>query len=211
MRVLIVAAGVLALTACNPSTTPPPPPVDEAQQADDDQPLILSCGTFANLTGASLATTYGAENVSEATLPGPEGQSYMATVLFPNDPTRRLEITWQDPATKLVPSSLSVSGENSIWSGPHSLTIGAPLADIEAANGKAFALWGFGWDYGGWVSNWNDGAFAPVSGCTTRVRFDPSASATSAQGDAEFQSDDEAVRRAAAHVAEFGISYATPQ
>jgi len=202
------AAASLALTAaaCNePAAT-----TAQEQQAQPEpaQTLALTCEAFANLTGASLTATYGAENITTQTLPGPEGESYTATVLFPSDPMRTLEIVWADPDAQLHPASISVSQAASIWIGAHDLSIGDTIADVEDANGRPFQLWGFGWDYGGWVSDWKGGAFAPASRCHTRVRFDPRTDpGIGASGDGEFSSNEPAIRAADPVVSELGVMF----
>ncbi|MGH6952207.1 MAG: hypothetical protein ACREH4_15195, partial [Vitreimonas sp.] len=96
--------------------------------------------------------------------------------------------------------------------GPHDLSIGDALAEIETANGRPFQLWGFGWDYGGWASDWQGGALASADGCTVRVRFQARSNANAhAIGEAAFMSDDPAVRAADAAVTEFGLMYSSPQ
>jgi hypothetical protein len=102
---------------------------------------------------------------------------------------------------------VSVSGEGSLWRGPHNIAIGDDLAQIETSNGRAFTLWGFGWDYGGWVSDWQGGAFAPTQGCAVRVRFQAGNDGANAQGDSEFASDSAPMRRAAPRVSEFGLRF----
>jgi hypothetical protein len=200
------AVALFTLAACNPSSNAPAPGPEEAAQE-----LVLSCTAFQYASAAALSASYGPENLAEETLTGAEGESYAATVLYPNDPSRRLEIVWQDPETRVRPASISISGEASAWVGPNSLSLGQALADVETANGRPFMLWGFGWDYGGWVSEWNGGAFAPAEGCVTRVRFNPTGDQEGAQGDSAFASDSAGVRRAAPRVSEFGLSYPSPQ
>ena len=203
---ILGAAALLALmaAACNqPAAT-----TTVAQPEDEAATLALTCDAFADLTGASLATTYGAENITTQTLPGPEGESYTATVLYPNDPTRTLVIVWADPETQLRPASISAREAPSIWTGAHDLSVGDTIAAVETANGHPFQLWGFGWDYGGWVSDWKDGAFADVNGCRTRVRFDPRVDpGAAASGDGEFSSDAPAIRAADPVVSEFGVVF----
>lgn len=203
-----VALLALMAAACNqPAATTA---AEQQAQPDDEaaRTLALTCEAFADLTGASLAATYGAENITTQTLPGPEGESYTATVLFPSDPTRTLEIVWADPETQLRPASISAGHAASTWIGPRDLSIGDAIADVEAANGRVFQLWGFGWDYGGWVSDWKGGALADVSGCRTRVRFDPRTDpGVGASGDGEFSSNDSAIRAADPVVSEFGVMF----
>jgi hypothetical protein len=200
-RLAVLAA--LALAACGQ-------PAPQRDAAPDGR-LSLTCEAFAEATGASLAAAYGAANVVEQTLPGVEGESYAATVIYPNDPARRVEIVWTDPAARRGAASVIAAGANSLWVGPHQLSIGDALADVERANGRPFQLWGFGWDYGGWVSDWQGGAFAPVNGCTVRARFTPRAGANSAFSDSAFMSDDAAVRAANASVSEFGLMFQSSQ
>jgi hypothetical protein len=82
---------------------------------------------------------------------------------------------------------------------------------VEQLNGRPFKLWGFGWDYGGWISDWNGGAFQPADGCMTRVRFEPGAENVNAQGDGEFQSDSDAMRAASPRVVTFALVFPTAQ
>jgi hypothetical protein len=202
------AIALLALAACDPVTSNSDPAAPGAAPPEE---LDLSCLAFADASEASLQAAYGPDNIVEQTLPGPEGESYVATVLYPNDPQRRLEIVWADDAAKTRPASLSVSGANSVWTGPNGLSIADDLARVEQLNGRPFKLWGFGWDYGGWVSDWSGGAFAPANGCMMRVRFEPGTETTTATGDGEFQSDDARMRNAAARVSEFGVVFVTPE
>jgi hypothetical protein len=205
-RLLFAAAAALMLTACGRNGGA------DAPQAGPNGALPLTCDAFASVSAASLASSYGAANVVEQTLPGVEGESYLATIVYPNDPARRLEIVWRDNATKDAPTSVIANTPGSLWTGPHDLGVGDPLDSTERANGQPFQLWGFGWDYGGWVSDWNGGAFATADGCNLRVRFQPrSASNTSAMGDGAFMSNDPAVRAADAVVSEIGLLYTTPQ
>jgi hypothetical protein len=199
MRTVLFAAFVL-LSACGPSPAP------QSGDATENAQLSLICDAFAHVSHEALASAYGGDNLSEETLPGPEGESYAATVLYPGDTARRLEIVWRD-AAQTAPASVLVSGGGSLWRGPHNIAIGDDLAQIEASNGRAFTLWGFGWDYGGWVSDWQGGAFAPTQGCAVRVGFEAGNDGADAQGDREFASDSAPMRRAAPRVAEFGLRF----
>jgi hypothetical protein len=200
------AVALLALAACDPATT-----TQETQAAAPDGALDLSCTAFAEMSEAALRAAYGEGNLVEQTLPGAEGESYTATVLYADDPTRRLEIVWEDDATKMRPANVSVSGDASVWTGPNGLSIGDELAQIEQMNGRPFKLWGFGWDYGGWVSDWNGGALAPHDGCITRVRFEATAESNNAQGDREFLSDSAEIRGANPKVVAFALVFPTPE
>lgn len=201
-RSSLAALLAIALAACGQQTTPPP-----AATASDA--FTLSCATFATLTPATLAERFGAENVSTQTLPGAEGESYEATLVYADDPTRRLELTWNEDHSALA--TVTVGGATTQWRGAEGYTIGTPIADIERINVMPFKLWGFDWDYGGWVSDWKVGTFTLTPGCTTRIRFEPrNNSNTSASGDSEFDSNGPAMRDADPVVATFGLMFSTP-
>lgn len=48
-----------------------------------------------------------------------------ATIVFPHDPTRRLEVHWRDPARRERPSLLRVRGQASVWRLPTGMTLGS--------------------------------------------------------------------------------------
>lgn len=200
-RAFLVAAAALVLASCGQQS---------ARDVAVDEDLSLTCARFAGMSLDAVRATYGAENVVEQTLPGVEGESYVATVLFPNDPARRLEIVWRDSG-KTAPASVIATGAGSLWVGPQGLSVGDAIGDIERANGRPFQLWGFGWDYGGWVSDWQGGAFAAADGCNVRARFQARSNPGAASGDAAFMSNDAAVRSADPAVSEFGLMFSAPQ
>ncbi|MBX3510435.1 MAG: hypothetical protein KF700_04485 [Hyphomonadaceae bacterium] len=189
----------IALAACGEA--------DQSQRAQAPAPFLdLVCGAFADASAASLAGEYGAANIALETLQGPEGETYVASVLYPADPARRLEIVWRD-AARSTPATVMVRGE-SAWVGDNGLRVGDSLERVQELNGAVFSLWGFQWDYGGWVSEWNGGQFAPHDGCMTRVRFEARAQNPRALGDREFSSEDATMRGADPVVAAFGLAFA---
>ncbi len=194
-----VLAMAFTLAACGPVAT----------TVTSTPPMEMSCAAFANATAESLTQRFGAANIADQTLDGPEGMKYQATVIFPNDPSRRIEVQWADLEHRTTPTFVSVNGEHSQWIGPHGLALGQTLAEVEQRNGKPFAVYGFDWDYGGTVSNWKGGAFAPDNGCLTQAAFRATASNyDSAIGDQEFQSDGAAIRSAAPRLAQMSVSFA---
>lgn len=211
MRAWVLAAACV-VAAC---TGESPSALDSAQNASDqsDGPAeghVLSCEDFASLTRAALAERFGAENLSVQTLPGAEGDIYEATVLFDNDPVNRIEIVWNESGDG--PSSISVTDAGTQWRGSEGYTIGTSLADVEGMNGRVFQLYGFGWDYGGWASNWNGGALHYAPTCRAQMRFDPrGAEDVNAMGDREFHSSDSAIRAADPVISSFGLVFPTPQ
>lgn len=203
---LRITVSVLAvvLSACGQGAPPP------ATSANTEAPAFtLTCADFAELTPATLAERFGAENVTTQTLPGAEGESYEATLVYANDPTRRLEISWNEDKSAIASATIGDPGTQ--WRGAEGYTIGTPIGDIERLNVMPFKLWGFDWDYGGWVSDWNAGTFSQstVPGCTVRMRFEPRSqtNTSSASGDSEFSSNDPAMRAADPVVGSFGLLF----
>jgi hypothetical protein len=186
-----------------------------ATSAPTSAPFELSCAAFANATGASLEQRYGAANVAQQNIPGAEGEEAPGTVLFANDPSRRVEIFWNDTPGRTSPASITISGtegQRSQWTGPHNLTLGESMTDVEHANGGAFMLYGFEWDYGGTVTDWRGGALAPQDNCHVHVGFQPTGDAGRAAGDTAFRSDSAEMRATNPYVSIIGVSFVgTPQ
>ena len=120
-----------------------------------------------------LATVFGAQNVAWDDVDGPEGSKLKATVLFPNDPKRRLEVVWTKPDARTDTQLIAINGQ-STWAAPKGLKLGMTLAAVEKLNGKPFRLTGFEKDTGGTVQSWDAGALAELpGGCKVSLRFEP--------------------------------------
>ncbi|MEI9906086.1 MAG: hypothetical protein WDN06_20890 [Asticcacaulis sp.] len=84
----------------------------------------------------------------------------------------RLEVTFWDDAMEHV-SSVAPGNAATAWTGPAGLHLGSTVADVQTANGKAFSVAGFGWDYGGYVTDLKGGSLTGLpGGCTLQLRFD---------------------------------------
>ncbi len=181
-----------------------------AQEPAAPPPLLLTCDGFArDATGESLARIYGATNVTDEQRPGPEGgPTIPITVLYAANPAQRLEITWHDAAARARPAELSISGDASDWNGPAGIKLHQAMTNTQRANGRPFTVTGFGWDYGGRVTDWQGGALAPENGCTTGVVFRPTVDTQEALGDGAFSSDSPEMRAAIPRVAQITIGFA---
>lgn len=172
---------------------------------------ILSCvGPFAeNATVADLEAAFGPANVVRADVYVGEGFSEPGTVVFPDDPARRIEILWDDPKAQSGPASVLLS-EGSTWrvavADGLTIGIGDTLEDLEHVNGAPFSLQGFGWDYGGYAFGFESGRIGTVpGGCLAQPRLDMSRTADPdaalpVSGDQVLSSDDPAVRAVAPFV-----------
>lgn len=174
----------------------------------------LSCdGPFAKeASHASLVEAFGPENAVMQQVAGAEGETTMATVLFPNDPKRRLEVFWTDEAAHSGPT-IVIGREAKAWSFGE-IAIGTKMAEIEAMNGGPFKLFGFDWDYGGRSSDWQGGKLSkPLEGgCRVSFGFSYPENAddqfvSKVVGDSEFSSDNPNMRKIEPFVTEIMITY----
>jgi len=200
-----------------PAAVKPPPaavnsdpdenPVATAKPAAPAKPAeparVVACsGAFAKNSGhLRLAQAYGVHNVEFTEVSGDDGSTLMASVLFPTDPKRRLEVLWDDDTQRTGTRMVVIDGQ-STWTAYKGIHLGLPLAALEKANGKPFKLMGF--EKGGMaiVSDWNGGALGLLTdGCKVGVQFkpDPKAAAGTLEAagrDKEFASTDPAIRAA---------------
>jgi hypothetical protein len=198
------------LIAATPEASGPMENVAEAGAAD--VAFVLGCGApfTPDATPATLAAAFGRDNVVPETIDGPEGEQLNVTAIFPNDPERRIEVTFANEEERTGLTSVTVRDHASKWKARGGYTFGDGIEAVEAANGGPFAISGFAWDYGGYVSDWKDGLLGGKGVCRTTVRFVPAGAGIpdSIVGDGiSLLSSDPAVRAVAPTVSLFGISY----
>jgi len=243
LRAILVVALACALLGCDPnpkarSAVAPPHPTTGAgtglaqapttsaappDVADDATavPADLSDPATFRLPGAlSAATTehwlrqrFGDANVRVADVPGGEGETARGIVLFPDDPTRRAYLYFQDADNLRGLSLFRVVDEGSRWRLGDDIGIGTPLSKLVAMNGKPLTFSGFDWDYGGAIGDWNGGRLQPADADARRplirLRHGEAAQGTYPMGDAMFSSDDPRYPRLReiAFVGEIGVSF----
>ena len=113
---------------------------------------------------SDLAAAYGAAQVRPAEVPLGEGETAPGSEVFGDDSLRHFLVTWKDSLARRMPDQVHLSGDSTRWRGPHGVSLGVSLHQLEDINGRAFSLFGFGWDYGGTVSSWEGGLLAPLEG-----------------------------------------------
>lgn len=194
--------------APEPSQDQPPP-----ARAAESARAVACTGAFAKTSShLALATRYGSQNVTFTEVDGPDGTKLMASVLYPSDPKRRLEVLWQNEAARSGTSLVAINGQ-STWSAPKGLRLGMPLATLEKLNGKPFKLSGLDKDNVGTVTDWQSGALAKLSGgCKVGIRLSPdpktpAEARSEVAGDKEFLSNDASVKALKPKIAEILIGY----
>jgi hypothetical protein len=191
----------------------PPATAPASKHAEPLRAVICGAGVFGKDTShIKLAEMFEAQNIAYTEVDGPQGSKLMASVIYPKDPTKRLEVLWQNDATRSDLAVISINGQ-STWIAPKGLKLGMPLAALEKLNGKPFKLAGFDWDDGGSVRDWMGGALAALpGGCVVGMKLGPDQK-TSAEirgqvaGDKDFMSSDPLVRAAKPTIEEITIGY----
>ena len=119
-------------------------------------------------TELDLKQAYGEANVKDYDVDTGEGTFEKGTALFPDDPTKRIEILWLDSEAKRRPSYLYLRGvAPSVWKTKEGITLGTTLQELERLNLGPFRLLGFGHDGSGAVVSWGKGRLEGVFGSFT--------------------------------------------
>jgi hypothetical protein len=175
---------------------------------------VVACsGTFAKDSSAvELATAFNSKNVTFADVEAADGTKVPASILFPNDPKRRLEVWWSD-RTHRSDIHLIVIGGQSTWTAPDGLRLGQTLEQVEKINHKAFKLKGFDKDHIATVSNWDGGELATLAGnCSAGLSLRADAKTSTEKigaisADKEYSSSDPAIRATKPTITEILIGY----
>ena len=192
-----------------PEDAPKPAPKPRVAAAPAN---AVTCGGVFNkdATHLKLAIKYDSRNIVFGEVDGPDGSKIKATVLYPNESKRRLEVIWNNDAARADLSLVVINGQSQ-WSAPKGLKLGTPLAALEKANGRPFKLSGF--DAGGNASvlGWEGGALMSLpGGCKVGVRLTSDAPAESREavsGEKELLSNDAKLKAIKPKVAEILIGY----
>ena len=182
--------------------------------------VITPQGHFGDITPTTtrkdLVRLFGAPNVKDGDITVEEGQTLKATIVFPNNPAKRVEIIWQEKGSK-TPQTIRISGDASKWHLANGLTLNTPLVNVEKYNQHPFKLYGFEWDYGGYVTDWQHGKMENFHSKHTHLmlRFSPAASydglsekeMKSVSGDGEFFSSNPALRKMNPRISQIIFSF----
>jgi hypothetical protein len=191
------------------AAAPKPKPKPAAAPAH----VVACSGPFAkDSTHLKLAMRFDSRNITFGEVDGPDGSKIKASILFPGDPRRRLEVLWNNDAARTDVSVIAING-HSQWTAPKGLRLGTNIAALEKANGRPFKLTGFGADGSASVVGWEGGALSTLpGGCKVGIRLgadkkSPEAARKELAADKEFLSNDAKVRAIKPAILEILIGY----
>lgn len=174
---------------------------------------VACSGTFGkDSSHLKLAMTFDSKNITFTDVEANNGTKVPASVLFPNDPKRRLEVWWSNPAARSGTYLIVINGK-STWSAPGGLRLGLTLQQLEKLNQKPFKLKGFDKDSVTTVSDWGDGVLASLpGGCKSGVSLHadskaPADAVSALSPDKDYSSDDPEMRAVKPTVSEILIGY----
>lgn len=196
--------------AAAPTTSNPPAAAGMPATGD-----YLLPGTFGRHTDrAALEQRFGAANVRVGEVPGAEGETFRGIVLFPEDPSRRAYLYFEDEQALRGLATVGVLDTPSRWQLDNGVHTGMPLAELVALNGRPIEFTGFDWDYGGAISDWRGGHLQPAKdapvGRSVRLGHADAEGDAYPMGDATFASDDPRYPQLGriARVEEIGVHFA---
>ena len=205
----------LLVAGCGGPTPAEKTPIERAAFEDWKIEPGLRIGAL-NRFGSELdlARAYGSRNLRDSSVALGEGETAPGTLLYPDDPQRRVEIIWSDPGAKRAPRRVVLRGDRSRWMLPRQISLGTSLADLESANGRPFRLSGFAWDYAGAVTSWEGGALdslLPGVRLYLEPRIEDRAGAPyrHVQGDHEFPSDNRDMRALEPRIYQIFVDFGT--
>jgi hypothetical protein len=174
----------------------------------------VACGGIFSKDSSHLrlAMAFDSRNITFTDVTATGGTKVEASVIFPNDPKRRLEVWWANPAARSQTYLIVINGK-STWAGPGGMKLGLTLEQLEKLNHKPFKLKGFDQDGVASISDWDGGALSTLpGGCKSGVslRADPKADASAVSAltaDKEYASNDPEVRAVKPTVSELLIGY----
>jgi hypothetical protein len=130
----------------------------------------------ASTTRADLNRVFGKENVEDRSLDVNEGPE-AATVVFGNDTSAALAITWDKEHPSTIHICFGTQTGPCRWRTASGIRIGLPLMELQKLNGKSFQLMGFGFEGQGVVTSWRHGVLGedPAACGHLVVRVSPAA------------------------------------
>ena len=224
---LITGACLFAMSACNSKQAPaevataaakpkePALAISKPEIAEPIESFLLETAVKQNDTFELLQKRYGDSNIIKSELPGAEGETSQGWMLFPTNPDKKLLIYLDK--SDLHPGSIVASALNSKWHLSNTIKMGTDSRALQTLNQKSFSFFGFYWDYGGVISDWNGGALdkKATDGAHIGIHLCPPEDAKLPDnyltGDGTFQSDDPMAQKFPPIVCELSLSFPQPE
>lgn len=151
-------------------------------------------GNFTfNMTGKDLIEKVGVDHLKDEVQMVDEGErSVNTTVVYPGE-KKSFKVTWAD-AEKSSVTEFSIERSGTAWRLPASIGPGSSLEDVEKANGRAFKMMGFGWDYSGKVVSFDGGKLGQYKGLNMYINPSVAKYGPELIGDKEFLSTNKILR-----------------
>jgi hypothetical protein len=175
---------------------------------------VVTCnGVFGKDSAhLKLAIKYDARNITYGEVDGPDGTKLNASIIYPKDPRRRLEVLWNNEADRSDTQVIAINGRSQ-WIAPKGLKLGLPIAAVEKTNGRPFKLSKFAADGSASVVGWEGGALSTLpGGCKVGLRLAadqkaPEEARNALNADKDLLSNDPDVRAVKPRVVEILIGY----
>lgn len=205
MKFLWISALILLMAACTNKKA------EDTETSETEKPVATDTLDllFEIKSEAELIEIFGTENVAFDTVYGPEGEVSQATLLYPKT-ANQVEITWKNMKKKTGMQKVMLSAWydrknerlllDSRWKTKMGITIGTPLSEVVKINEKPITFLGFGWDFGGIVSDYHQGKlekkYATLQlGISDFLNQGNDPDFLELMGDNEFSSDNKSAKR----------------
>jgi hypothetical protein len=159
---------VLAALLCLPLPAQSPPPVNDWMIVPGLRVGPIAAGTVR----ADLPSLFPKDAVEDDEIELDEGMLQSATLIYKNDSSQSLAISWEGKELGAHPKQVFVCHGlrrgGCRWQTSGGIRFGTSLSELEAMNGGPFTLSGFGFNYGGNVLSWDNGKLSKLD-CGGRV------------------------------------------
>ncbi|QYJ88396.1 hypothetical protein [Shewanella halotolerans] len=177
--------------------------------AEIDASLIVIPGQQFGVIqkGANLdeiRSKLGEANITATEIGMGEGETIAGFVAFKGEPEREFRFFFNQDGSMTA----QISSPESRWRLLGEISIGTSLSQVEQVNQGPFSLYGFEWDYGGQVTNWQQGKLAQFeqSLTLTLTPLEFNEAAISLMGAREFASNDPKMIAADPRVSEIWVT-----
>ena len=161
---LLAFVVTLVLASCGdkkPTETTAQKPMETAVALPENFQIIVgkSVGNItANMTHDDILKLFGKDRVTIDTVLEAEGTVETLATFVDKGKATEIIVKWADSFRLKRIDRIQVGFEGAPYT-LDGLKIGSTIADLERVNGKPMKFSGFGWDYGGYVTDFGKGKF----------------------------------------------------